>query len=185
MRQNGLPTSRAGGRRSGRRIQHPRFSIWSGALPSRRYDRSAKAEMRTLVCSYTSNVAFCRVLSRFGVFVASFLACARATGMQVAGCWRPCGPFWHLLALFGTLFSGAHGGGGLESGGQRSKVRGQSGNFTRRRGNCCKWLIEHPKLDRFWTVERHIFRGHFLDAGCLVSLFVTFCPFLSPFVTRF
>ena len=111
IQQATLLTSRAGGRRSGRRIQHPRFSIWSGALPSRRYDRSAKAEMRTLVCSYTSNVAFCRVLSRFGVFVASFLACARATGMQVAGCWRPCGPFWHLLALFGTLFSGARGAG--------------------------------------------------------------------------
>ena len=31
-----------------------------------------------------------------------------------------------------------------------------------KRRNLCKWLIEHPKLNRFWTVERHNFRGHFL-----------------------
>ena len=47
--------------------------------------RQKRKFKRTLVCSYTSNVAFCRVLSRFGVFVVLFLACARATGMQVAG----------------------------------------------------------------------------------------------------
>ena len=52
--------------------------------------------------------------------------------------------------------------------------------FTRAKVNGCKWLIEHLKLDRFWTVERHIFRGRFPDAGGQVALFGTCWHFLAP-----
>jgi len=46
-------------------------------------------------------------------------------------------------------------------------------------------LIEHPKLDRFWTVERHIFRGRFLDPGGQMSRFDPFWHLLALFGTLF
>ncbi len=36
----------------------------------------------------------------------------------------------------------------------------------RRRVNFCKWLIDHPKLDRFRTVERYNLRVSLLREGC-------------------
>ena len=50
--------------------------------------------------------------------------------------------FWR----FWPLFFGVHGG-GLESG-MLTHLR----FFTSLRANCCKWLIEHLKLYRFFII---------------------------------
>ena len=69
---------------------------------------------------------------------------------------RGFGGFWH------PLFARRAGDSGAGPGGYLVRCFGASvggdENFTPSPANFCKCLIEHQKLDRFLTVERHIFR---------------------------
>ena len=81
----------------------------------------------------SGHVAFCRVLSFFVAFCHLVLACAG---------WRTDEGAWSL----------EHGARSLKHGAEEGE------NFTVIPANFCKCLIEYPKLDRFWTKTRRIFR---------------------------